>query len=77
MQKRLLSGLRHILHLYLLIITMLFIFTSYHTVFALSPSFPVQGIILHADNWQLDPDNPTTNISECKQGHLSYKCLMD
>src|SRR5919199_1608176 len=74
MQKRLLSGLRYILLLYLLIIMMLFIFTFYHTVFALSPSFPIQGIILHADNWQLDPDSPTANITDCKQGqqHIPF-----
>ena len=46
----------------------LFAFIFYHTVFALSPSFPIQGIILHADNWELNPDGSTaTNITECKE----------
>jgi hypothetical protein len=52
----------------------LFMFVFYHTVFALSPSFPIQGIILHGDNWQLNPDGSSTakNITECKEGQQQH-----
>jgi hypothetical protein len=72
-QQLLLASLRYILHLSVLIIMILFMFVFYHTVFALSPSFPIQGIILHGDNWQLNPDG-TKNITECKEGqqHIRF-----
>jgi hypothetical protein len=75
MQERLSESLKYILHLYVLIIMILFVFTFYHTVFALSPSFPIQGMILHADNWQLDRSSSiATNISECREGqqHIPF-----
>jgi hypothetical protein len=73
-QQLLLASLRYILHLSVLIIMILFMFVFYHTVFALSPSFPIQGIILHGDNWQLNPDGSSTakNITECKEGQQQH-----
>jgi hypothetical protein len=73
-QRQLLTGLKYILHLSVLIIMTLFVFILYQTVFALSPSFPIQGIILHADNWQLNPVSITKNMTECKEGqqHIRF-----
>jgi hypothetical protein len=75
-QRELLTGLKYILHLSVLIIMTLFVFIFYQTVFALSPSFPIQGIILHADNWQLNSGVFSTakNITQCKEGqqHIRF-----
>jgi hypothetical protein len=65
---------RNVLSLYVLILAIIMILSDpcSNNAFALSPSFPIQGVYLRPDDWHLTTGSSVKNLNDCKDGQKHF-----